>query len=208
VKQWSTFFFFFLFFNCATILPWCRDDTFLPFSSERCCISFPSIPNIAMARQMCSPCVPALRASGGGLAFITRCKSIDCSLLAWGKSVFGESVHVRLVGKAEKDRALVIARGIPVKASKATAVAEPEGFQVTAVPTKPIEGQKTGTSGLRKKVKVFQEPNYLANWIQALFNSLPEEDVKGTSLVLGGDGRYFNKEAAQVCDILPPTIAM
>jgi phosphoglucomutase len=43
---------------------------------------------------------------------------------------------------------------------------------------------------------------------QALFNSLPEEDVKGTSLVLGGDGRYFNKEAAQVCDILPPTIAM
>jgi phosphoglucomutase len=81
-------------------------------------------------------------------------------------------------------------------------------LQVTAVPTKPIEGQKTGTSGLRKKVKVFQEPNYLANWIQALFNSLPEEDVKGTSLVLGGDGRYFNKEAAQVCDILPPTIAM
>jgi phosphoglucomutase len=76
-------------------------------------------------------------------------------------------------------------------------------LQVTAVPTKPIEGQKTGTSGLRKKVKVFQEPNYLANWIQALFNSLPEEDVKGTSLVLGGDGRYFNKEAAQVCDILP-----
>ncbi len=83
-----------------------------------------------MARQMCSPCVPALRASGGGPAFITRCKSIDCSLLAWGKSVFGESVHVRLVGKAEKDRALVIARGIPVKASKVTAVAEPEGFQV------------------------------------------------------------------------------
>ncbi|CAK9863054.1 unnamed protein product [Sphagnum jensenii] len=151
-----------------------------------------------MARQICSPCVPALRARGGGPAFITRCKSIDCSLLAWGKSVFGESVHVRLVGKAEKDRALVIARGIPVKASKATAVAEPEGFQVTAVPTKPIEGQKTGTSGLRKKVKVFQEPNYLANWIQALFNSLPEEDVKGTSLVLGGDGRYFNKEAAQI----------
>jgi hypothetical protein len=83
-----------------------------------------------MARQMCSPCVPALRASGGGPAFITRCKGIDCSLLAWGKSVFGESVHVRLVGKAEKDRALVIARRIPVKASKATAVAEPEGFQV------------------------------------------------------------------------------
>jgi phosphoglucomutase len=71
-------------------------------------------------------------------------------------------------------------------------------FQVKSVPTKPIEGQKTGTSGLRKKVKVFMQENYLANWIQALFDSLPEEDVKGSTIVLGGDGRYFNKEAAQI----------
>lgn len=66
------------------------------------------------------------------------------------------------------------------------------------MPTKPIEGQKTGTSGLRKKVKVFMEENYLANWIQALFNSLPPEDYKDGVLVLGGDGRYFNQEAAQI----------
>lgn len=66
------------------------------------------------------------------------------------------------------------------------------------MPTKPIEGQKTGTSGLRKKVKVFVQENYLANWIQALFNSLPPEDYKGGVLVLGGDGRYFNREAAQI----------
>uniref|UniRef100_A0A0E0EWF3 phosphoglucomutase (alpha-D-glucose-1,6-bisphosphate-dependent) n=1 Tax=Oryza meridionalis TaxID=40149 RepID=A0A0E0EWF3_9ORYZ len=58
--------------------------------------------------------------------------------------------------------------------------------------------QKTGTSGLRKKVKVFQQENYLANWIQALFNSLPPEDYVGGTLVLGGDGRYFNKDAAQI----------
>ncbi|CAM6106449.1 unnamed protein product [Calypogeia fissa] len=77
-------------------------------------------------------------------------------------------------------------------------IAEPEGFQVTAVTTTPIDGQKTGTSGLRKKVKLFKEPNYLANWIQSLFNSLPPEDVKGSTLVLGGDGRYFNKEASQI----------
>nr|CAB3499873.1 unnamed protein product [Digitaria exilis] len=48
------------------------------------------------------------------------------------------------------------------------------------------------------KVKVFQQENYLANWIQALFNSLPPEDFVGGTLVLGGDGRYFNKDAAQI----------
>uniref|UniRef100_A0A0E0QX42 phosphoglucomutase (alpha-D-glucose-1,6-bisphosphate-dependent) n=1 Tax=Oryza rufipogon TaxID=4529 RepID=A0A0E0QX42_ORYRU len=48
------------------------------------------------------------------------------------------------------------------------------------------------------KVKVFQQENYLANWIQALFNSLPPEDYVGGTLVLGGDGRYFNKDAAQI----------
>lgn len=47
-------------------------------------------------------------------------------------------------------------------------------------------------------MKVFQEENYLANWIQALFNSLPEEDVKGSTIILGGDGRYFNKKGAQI----------
>lgn len=82
--------------------------------------------------------------------------------------------------------------------SSSSAIADSEGFQVTAIPTKPVEGQKTGTSGLRKKVKVFMQSNYLANWIQALFNSLPPEDYKGGLLVLGGDGRYFNKEAAQI----------
>lgn len=66
------------------------------------------------------------------------------------------------------------------------------------MPTKPYDGQKTGTSGLRKKVKVFMQENYLANWIQALFNSLPSADYANGLLVLGGDGRYFNKEAAQI----------
>nr|XP_010934074.1 phosphoglucomutase, chloroplastic [Elaeis guineensis] len=73
-----------------------------------------------------------------------------------------------------------------------------EGLKIESVPTKPVEGQKTGTSGLRKKVKVFQQENYLANWIQALFDSLQPEDYKGGLLVLGGDGRYFNREAAQI----------
>ncbi|KAM5557216.1 phosphoglucomutase, chloroplastic [Rosa sericea] len=83
-------------------------------------------------------------------------------------------------------------------ASSPATVAEPKGIKINLVPTKPIEGQKTGTSGLRKKVKVFQQENYLANWIQALFDSLPPEDYKDGLLVLGGDGRYFNREAAQI----------
>ncbi|XP_022765585.1 phosphoglucomutase, chloroplastic-like isoform X2 [Durio zibethinus] len=82
--------------------------------------------------------------------------------------------------------------------SSSTTIAEPGGVKIISVPTKPIEGQKTGTSGLRKKVKVFMQDNYLLNWIQALFNSLPPEDYKNAVLVLGGDGRYFNHEAAQI----------
>ncbi|KAJ8438038.1 hypothetical protein Cgig2_030019 [Carnegiea gigantea] len=85
-----------------------------------------------------------------------------------------------------------------IKASSASSITESESFRITSVPTKPYDGQKTGTSGLRKKVKVFMQENYLANWIQALFNSLPPEDYVNGLLVLGGDGRYFNKEAAQI----------
>jgi len=68
---------------------------------------------------------------------------------------------------------------------------------IKEVPTKPIEGQKTGTSGLRKRTKVFTSENYLANWVQSLFNALGAE-VRGKTLGLGGDGRYFGKEAAQI----------
>mmetsp|Transcript_24198 Transcript_24198/g.43327 ORF Transcript_24198/g.43327 Transcript_24198/m.43327 type:complete len:560 (-) Transcript_24198:398-2077(-) len=71
-----------------------------------------------------------------------------------------------------------------------------QGITVKQQPTKPYEGQKTGTSGLRKKTKVFTQPNYLGNWVQSLFNALGDE-VKGQTIALGGDGRYFGKEAAQ-----------
>ncbi|KAL2324475.1 hypothetical protein Fmac_023533 [Flemingia macrophylla] len=89
-------------------------------------------------------------------------------------------------------------RATSSSSSPSTTIAEPEGIKIKSIPTKPIEGQKTGTSGLRKKVKVFKQENYLANWIQALFNSLSPEDYKNGLLVLGGDGRYFNREAAQI----------
>jgi phosphoglucomutase len=67
---------------------------------------------------------------------------------------------------------------------------------VKTVPTTPFEGQKPGTSGLRKKVSVFQQPHYVANFVQSIFNALP--GIQGQTIVVGGDGRYFNPEAIQI----------
>lgn len=73
---------------------------------------------------------------------------------------------------------------------------------VKEVPTKPIDGQKTGTSGLRKKTKVFMSDNYLANWVQSLFNALGDE-ASGKTLALGGDGRYVSCSITN--QLNPPT---
>lgn len=69
-------------------------------------------------------------------------------------------------------------------------------MQFLTVATRPIEGQKPGTSGLRKKTRVFMERHYLENYVQAIFNAIG--GVQGKSLVIGGDGRYFNDRAIQV----------
>jgi len=68
-------------------------------------------------------------------------------------------------------------------------------MQVSLINTTPFLDQKPGTSGLRKKVKVFQQAHYLENFVQSIFDSL--EISSGAVLTLGGDGRYYNAQAIQ-----------
>jgi phosphoglucomutase len=68
-------------------------------------------------------------------------------------------------------------------------------MNIKTIQTQPFHDQKPGTSGLRKKVRTFQEHNYLENFVQSVFDCL--EDCNGKTLVLGGDGRYFNRQAIQ-----------
>lgn len=65
------------------------------------------------------------------------------------------------------------------------------------VKTTPFEGQKPGTSGLRKKTTVFEQPHYTENFVQAILNSIPE-GAEGSTLVVGGDGRYFCDTAVDI----------
>ncbi|MDP1766444.1 MAG: alpha-D-glucose phosphate-specific phosphoglucomutase [Methylotenera sp.] len=68
-------------------------------------------------------------------------------------------------------------------------------MQIINIKTQAFNDQKPGTSGLRKKVKVFQQPGYLENFVQSIFDTL--EVPVGATLALGGDGRYYNRHAIQ-----------
>merc|ERR1719162_566171 len=73
-------------------------------------------------------------------------------------------------------------------------------LEVTKKETAPIPGQKPGTSGLRKKTKTFMEGNYLHNFVQSVFNACKQDGVpvEGGTLVVSGDGRFYNKDAIQL----------
>ena len=68
-------------------------------------------------------------------------------------------------------------------------------MHIKTISTQPFLDQKPGTSGLRKKVKVFKQPHYLENFVQSIFDSI--EIPANATLTLGGDGRYYNKTATQ-----------
>ena len=72
---------------------------------------------------------------------------------------------------------------------------------VKTVQTTPFEGQRPGTSGLRKKTRVFMRPGYLENFVQSVFNAVRGDaggDFRSATLVVGGDGRYYNREVIQI----------
>jgi phosphoglucomutase len=69
-------------------------------------------------------------------------------------------------------------------------------MSIKTITTKAYSDQEPGTSGLRKKVTVFQQPNYLENFVQSVFHVA--EDIKGQVMIIGGDGRYYNKQATQI----------
>ncbi len=67
---------------------------------------------------------------------------------------------------------------------------------IKQITTQPFSDQRPGTSGLRKKVTRFQQPHYLENFVQSIFDSVG--DIRGKTLAVGGDGRYFNQQATQI----------
>lgn len=68
-------------------------------------------------------------------------------------------------------------------------------YTAKTIKTKSYDGQKPGTSGLRKSVKTFQQENYTENFIQSIFNSFEEKNFEKSLIVVGGDGRYYGREA-------------
>src|SRR3954454_6842914 len=81
------------------------------------------------------------------------------------------------------------------------AEASRDPMRALSIPVTPFPDQRPGTSGLRKRVAVFRQPGYLEAFVQSIFDALPEavgESAAGKTLVLGGDGRFFNAEALQI----------
>lgn len=133
----------------------------------------------------------------GGVPSLVKCKKLTVKgLVRMGKGTkFVGEVSI----KNDSDEAKFIPCGEVTGEIDLTNAVGLGALKPTVVKTSPIEGQKPGTSGLRKKTKVFMGENYLNNFVQAAFDAIKASgtNVSEGSLLIGGDGRYYNPEAIQ-----------
>lgn len=136
-------------------------------------------------------------ATVGGIPNLIECEKLKVSgyvRFSRGTTFVGE---VSIVNNS--DEAKIIPSGVVTGDLDLTDATGMGPLKPTKVATAPIKGQKPGTSGLRKKTKEFMSPNYLENFVQSSFDSIKENgtNLGEGSLLIGGDGRYFNPEAIQ-----------
>jgi phosphoglucomutase len=138
-------------------------------------------------------------ATGGGIPSLIGCKKLVVKGVVnlSARCVFRGSVTV--INKSSEAKTLPgrVYEDEEVDLTDASGLGP---LAVKTVATKPIAGQKPGTSGLRKPTKAFMEGAYLHNFVQSAFDCIKASgtDVSKGSLLLGGDGRYYNKEAIQI----------
>ena len=137
-------------------------------------------------------------ATVGGIPSLVKCTKLKISGLVRMSSATKFVGDVCIVNNS--DEAKMIPSGEVTGDLDLTDAVGLGTLKPTKVETKPIAGQKPGTSGLRKKTKEFMSENYLENFVQCAFDSIKESgtNLSEGTLLVGGDGRYFNKEAIQI----------
>jgi phosphoglucomutase len=137
-------------------------------------------------------------ATVGGIPSLVNCKrlTIKGSVRMSNKTQFVGDVSI--TNSADESKFVPAGKVVDTKIDLTDAPGLGK-LKADVVKSKPISGQKPGTSGLRKKTKEFMQEHYLNNFVQSTFDAIKASgtDVSVGSLVVGGDGRYFNKEAIQ-----------
>ncbi|GMI15440.1 hypothetical protein TrLO_g6587 [Triparma laevis f. longispina] len=170
-------------------------DDFRPVLNPECGGSAPIISLDKKKYKLVGQLEACLR---GGLPSLVKCSRLTITGEVWmtRKCVFSGDVSFNNMSDEPK-----LLPGRPYSDTKVDLTAAPGlgPLKPTIVKTSPKEGQKPGTSGLRKKTKVFTQENYLENFVQSTFNAIVAAgtDITTGTLLIGGDGRYFNPEAIQ-----------
>jgi phosphoglucomutase len=171
------------------------NDDFIPILNPQCGGSAPILDLDSKKYKLVGKLEEA---TVGGIPSLVNCKRLSI------KGLVRMSKKTSFVGDIKITNNSDESKLIPIGEIKDTSIDLTDStglgsLKVSAIKTQPIAGQKPGTSGLRKKTKEFMGENYLNNFVQAAFDAVKEAgtDVSEGSLVVGGDGRYFNSTAIQ-----------